>query len=347
MKKLLKLFMPHNEIKDFHLRKKTEYTVIFLILLNLYITPAVIIESWFVFLTPVQIIFNIFLIIFCLFLFFPLKKGMITFTISLLIAIGFLKAAELMFNPHSSYFFSLFFLVIIGSSAIHTSENQLKYFYISAVTLLVFKLIIAWNHLQQAAISTAVFTQILHSTHSAAIFLVTVFFINKIIEREIMLSSDMEKIATTDVLTGAYNRRKFIETEKIRENRCEKIFCMIDIDHFKKVNDSLGHEAGDIVLGELTALIKNILRQPDMLYRWGGEEFLLVLDCDNEDSAFQIADRIRKAVMDNNFYENVRITISAGLSKMNPDEDFMEPLRRADAALYRAKDAGRNRVEPG
>jgi two-component system, cell cycle response regulator len=158
-------------------------------------------------------------------------------------------------------------------------------------------------------------------------------------------------LATTDELTGLWNRRYFMRIIKHEIKRCKRynnVFSvlMLDIDHFKKVNDDFGHAAGDKALEHLAQVIKKHMRQVDVPCRFGGEEFAIIIPHTNLEGSYQIAERLRKFVQDNPVsYQNKDIffTISIGLAQYEPtvaDED--ELLKTADDALYQAKKKGRN-----
>jgi diguanylate cyclase (GGDEF)-like protein len=123
---------------------------------------------------------------------------------------------------------------------------------------------------------------------------------------------------------------------------------ILDIDHFKQVNDRFGHQAGDEVLYQLAGMTVNTIRSTDLLGRYGGEEFILILPEAGFDSAWRVADRLRQKIEAHNFtfdQNTINITISVGLSSLeSPDTDLEDLISRADRSLYAAKDAGRNRV---
>lgn len=164
-----------------------------------------------------------------------------------------------------------------------------------------------------------------------------------------LASNRLEKIATTDMLTGAYNRYFFTDqvTGEIAEARRygQKIgLLMLDIDHFKHINDQFGHVAGDQVLKDLVARIQGQLREADTLARWGGEEFLVLLPHCTLDDTLGLAEKLRKSIADNAFPEVGSVQISIGVSEYRPRETFIEWLNRTDRAMYRAKSEGRNTV---
>jgi two-component system, cell cycle response regulator len=178
---------------------------------------------------------------------------------------------------------------------------------------------------------------------------------------ENVISNEMLKyIGLTDSLTGVYNRRYLDrrlleEIARARRQRYPIAFMYIDIDHFKRVNDTVGHQGGDEVLREVAARIKDELRLSDALARFGGEEFVvLLIDADLDSAAF-VAERIRASVagtMINLAHEvQLSVTVSIGVACLDPELAAGEPelvarelIARADGALYQAKAGGRNRV---
>lgn len=151
--------------------------------------------------------------------------------------------------------------------------------------------------------------------------------------------------ALTDPLTGLLNRRGFNEqVSQIIDNKILSVIAL-DIDYFKSINDRFGHELGDKVLVQLADLLKLICRENDIISRFGGEEFIVLLPNTTLSNAVVIAERIRLTIAKNNFPAESRITISAGVaSKIESGCDLEQLLRKADAALYQAKLQGRNRV---
>jgi diguanylate cyclase (GGDEF)-like protein len=125
---------------------------------------------------------------------------------------------------------------------------------------------------------------------------------------------------------------------------------MLDIDHFKTVNDDFGHQCGDMILHETAQLMSNLLRDYDAVGRYGGEEFLIILPESTPDQAFAICNRIRVAVQDHTYSYNgcnLRITVSIGIAGKESDENIIADnlLAEADQCLYFAKETGRNRTE--
>jgi len=165
----------------------------------------------------------------------------------------------------------------------------------------------------------------------------------------VVMEEELKLLATKDALTSIYNRYRI--TQKIEEsihraNRYKENFSlvMIDIDHFKEVNDTYGHDIGDIVLKEMSKIVLNSVRSTDSFGRWGGEEFMLLCTNINKEATIRLAEKIRTIVEDYNFEKVGRITISLGASNYKENETKEELLKRVDTALYEAKASGRNRV---
>jgi len=165
----------------------------------------------------------------------------------------------------------------------------------------------------------------------------------------------VSNLVREDQLTGTLNRRGLDEAfgrELARSERLEAPMAigLLDIDHFKKLNDTFGHQVGDEALRHLARVIKNLLRPTDTLARYGGEEFLILLPNTLEEEATEVLKRVQRELTRRYFLHNnekVLITFSAGVAQRRPDEDQTALVARADAAMYRAKQAGRNRVERG
>jgi diguanylate cyclase (GGDEF)-like protein len=161
---------------------------------------------------------------------------------------------------------------------------------------------------------------------------------------------ELEVLSVTDRLTGLYNRRKLdevLEEELVRCRRYAQQFAVIlmDIDHFKRINDSHGHHVGDTVLQAMAQILRERTRDADALARYGGEEFVIVCRHSTIDGAAETAERIRAAISGHEFAGVGHATASFGVAACCEGDTSENLMERADAALYRAKNAGRNRVE--
>ena len=165
------------------------------------------------------------------------------------------------------------------------------------------------------------------------------------------LNEDLKLFARKDALTGLNNR--FAANERLKEeflrmkrNKIQYSVAIVDIDFFKKVNDTYGHEVGDTVLKEVSKILQNSARTTDFVARFGGEEFILIFPEITQNNAFLIAEKIRVAVANSIISYVDRITISIGVSVSNIDDDNEDKVvKKADIALYKAKELGRNQVK--
>ena len=163
----------------------------------------------------------------------------------------------------------------------------------------------------------------------------------------------LQKLATTDGLTKLYNSRSFytqleLEVDRYNRYRHPLSLLLLDIDNFKEFNDTFGHLEGDKVLVRFSLIIKSCLRTNDSAYRYGGEEFTVILPETNGDEAKTVAQRIRSSLETENFSptpdKKAKITISIGVTQYFPKEELSAFIRRADRAMYLSKKNGRNRV---
>ena len=191
------------------------------------------------------------------------------------------------------------------------------------------------------------------------------FFIVEIKDSEVSSNTIIEFIEITDILaenkklskkaffdnlTRIYNRTYFnqeIKKEVYEAKRYNKAFSLIffDIDHFKTINDKYGHQIGDEVLKSLVQVIQKEIRESDTFARWGGEEFVLILNDTKLKSAIEVAEKLRKSIENFKFTNNIKVTCSFGVAEYDKKYDSKALLKNADNAMYKAKENGRNRTE--
>jgi diguanylate cyclase (GGDEF)-like protein len=167
------------------------------------------------------------------------------------------------------------------------------------------------------------------------------------------LNLALKQAATHDSMTGLANRRLLLErlkSEAERSARNQRPFCvaMLDVDHFKQINDTYGHDVGDQVLTEVARVLKSTVREYDLCGRWGGEEFLILLPEVKSEAALQSIRRVCdgiSALRIRNGAELLCVNVSGGIAEFEPLENYSETINRADHALYVAKRNGRNRLE--
>ena len=159
----------------------------------------------------------------------------------------------------------------------------------------------------------------------------------------------LERLSLTDDLTGLPNRRgvmSFLEFEISKSKRYGEPLsvALLDLDDFKTINDTYGHLVGDTVLREFAALMRSKLRASDIVGRWGGEEFLVIMPNTDLRTAVGVIERLRKEVSERYFDPVGKLSVSAGETELREEDDIDSVIRRADENLYRAKREGKNRV---
>ncbi len=165
----------------------------------------------------------------------------------------------------------------------------------------------------------------------------------------IQMNTKLKDISETDQLTEIYNRRVILE--KIEEytalaERYNRPFCLaiFDIDHFKLVNDTYGHNVGDMVLKQLADNVKSRIRSTDIFGRWGGEEFIILIPNDSGEGAFSLMECLRKQTETFDFLSAGHVTFSAGIGVYQEGDTYTDLIKKADDALYTAKESGRNQT---
>lgn len=181
----------------------------------------------------------------------------------------------------------------------------------------------------------------------AATMLLTLWMINVVLGVIDELQSALVAQANTDPLTGAFNRRHF--DQRVRglaaaSDEPRNALLAFDIDRFKAINDRHGHDVGDEVLCRTVALVHQRMRSGDLLFRTGGEEFVLLLPGADRDAALKVAEALRERIAGTELLRGETVTVSVGVSMQQPGQDPAAWIKRGDQALYEAKRSGRNRV---
>ncbi len=263
------------------------------------------------------------------------------------------------------YFFAFLQMLFFAAFRLDVREN-------TAQALPIFIAIVVVMVLRRDVVDETLSASVARAVIYGALFAWTIFFVgfisrlrSHLAERNHELRDAMrriEEIAIRDDLTGAYNRR-FIttvverETERARRTEAPFSICMLDVDHFKRVNDQHGHPIGDSVLCEVVERINGCIRETDqvghasdlnMVGRFGGEEFFLVLPVTPLEGARICAERVREAMRSTAFGNDsgeMTVTISGGIAEYQAGEDVEMLIKRVDLALYKAKENGRDRIE--
>ena len=177
-----------------------------------------------------------------------------------------------------------------------------------------------------------------------------VYAVKKTHKKTKLLNKKLDLLSRKDPLTKLSNRRDILEKIEYEMIRCQRnniplSFILCDIDYFKKINDTYGHDAGDFVLKKLAEIFQTTLRKQDMVARWGGEEFLIVLPDTIRSNAYNVAEKLRKKIEETTFQFNdtiIRLTMTFGISQLEADLTVDQIIKRADMALYIGKKRGRN-----
>lgn len=174
-----------------------------------------------------------------------------------------------------------------------------------------------------------------------------IFLFIFILRRFIELKQLMD-IANTDPLIGILNRRKgseiILEELTYLEKNKKASIIMFDLDNFKNINDSFGHDMGDTILKEIVLIIQNSMRSDDTLIRWGGEEFIILCQDTSLESCFNLAERFRKNIQEAKFSTQTQITASFGVIELEKDLSLREQIKNVDEKLYKSKNEGKNRI---
>lgn len=193
----------------------------------------------------------------------------------------------------------------------------------------------------------------LHYFNLITVLVLLIFLAGMYYRLVVQSEQELREMATTDPLTRLRNRRSVLDTSsfeaaKQRRDGRPLSFVLCDVDHFKNVNDTHGHEAGDDVLMSVARVLRTGVREVDHAARWGGEEFLLLLPETTVSGATLVANRLREAIAELRVSSKagpLQVTMTFGVSTLHADESIDQAIARADKALYAGKHAGRNRVE--
>ncbi|TBO28287.1 GGDEF domain-containing protein [Aquabacterium lacunae] len=244
------------------------------------------------------------------------------------------------------YYLLLPLPVVIVSSVIHRGD---KLFFTPALAGVAIGVDVAFRTRAPQVVLDLPVLNFLHYFNLVACMVILCFLAAFYFLQIQKVERQLRALATTDPLTQLSNRRALMDVIRHEERRLQRgrqvlSFVMADIDHFKQVNDTLGHDAGDEVLRQVSQTLAAGVRDIDHLARWGGEEFLIVLPDTDAGEAVQVAERLRQAVA-RQPVRGLPITATFGVSEVREGETAEQAISRADSALYAGKRAGRNRVQ--
>ena len=276
------------------------------------------------------------------------KKNYIMAAYILLVISLLTFTSALIYVPHDEFRMIWFYLLIFAAYIINGTRLGLMSTIASISIILTVNAFIDLN-LSQTAINSGILGLVIGSFFAY-------IYTNKITSYEASLkkqNSSLSLLASTDYLTGIMNKRMFNEISQhyfqtAQKNNFHLTLLLLDLDHFKKVNDTYGHQAGDLLLKRFAKTLQRILNKSDIFARIGGEEFAVLLSQTNSDEAYILAEKIREEIeKDCIDYEGqiICVTTSIGISEnFQSDTEFENIFSRADIALYKAKNEGRNRT---
>lgn len=327
-------------------KRKAEYSVGFVFILLLSTALLTINKFIYEVVSSLELyisIINLFIFVIILVMLYYRK---LLFAIWVLNTLGVIRILSVLMLYDLVHYYVLVPLILIANGFIHVRKSQYHFVNGSIIVISCYNLVSEWGkYLKgEAMYEVAIISLVSLFYVFAIIYMISKFAQNT--DKEIIMTHKLESLAIRDQLTDAFNRRRLdtkLDTDLQNGTNAVLIY---DFDHFKLVNDHYGHVVGDKVLSETVQLIQNIIRTEDLIIRFGGEEFVVILrNCvDNELS--KVAEKIRNVVDHHTFEDliNHSVTISIGGTIINPDEGIYEAIERADKALYKAKENGRNSV---
>lgn len=248
----------------------------------------------------------------------------------------------------TAYFVAIYYLIRFREKHLHVSSMFICTSFVFSIIFVFFRAIMLPLTNTKTVLDSNVVNLVTIGSAFLFDYLRNAGFIMMICQR---LYHDIHQLATLDFLTNTLNRRAMqhcLDQEIAKFNRSKTTFSliMLDVDRFKLINDTYGHDRGDLVLQHLTTLLKQNLRSEDILSRWGGEEFLILLPNTDIQESFLMANQLRTTVEENPANNRIYYTISSGVGTFNQDYigELDSLLIAIDQALYQAKENGRNQV---
>lgn len=331
--------------EDSFIRRKAEYTAFLMHYLIIAVAFIICLELIFVEASSYVIISGIaaFLLFGSILLILRMKR--LSLAINIMIFSGFIRLLMIYFYPTPFQFYVLSMVCIVIVAVIHTHKNQVRVMTTGILIMMLAKVPIFYFMVQRGEIHWRAVTQSGYATVFLLIFIQMTNFLVKIINDEISKTQLLQDSAYTDHLTGLKNRRQFWEIQSTSHEMTDKYsIILFDVDHFKRINDSLGHDAGDLVLIELASIVKKQVENRGHIFRWGGEEFLILIPHSDKKYAKRLSEKLRKSVESTVMPINKTITISIGIEDSLRSNNVEEVISRADQAMYKAKKSGRNRI---
>ncbi len=346
MTKFFERFLVNYHSQNIYLKRKALYAIAFLSLIVLYSIVVVLITFLNHGYSLRELVELTIWLIIAGFIAYLIYKTRLTLAVTLFNFGAFGKAIDLLSEEIGLQFYMHLLLVLFIAAAIHVQKVQLYSIIIFCFTLIILQITKTQDFLIYPDIySLSIYRQamIIGST----LYVLCVLYLSRIIDNEIFKSIEMETIANTDSLTKLGNRLAFNKAIDDLVKGHSYYFMILDLDHFKYINDEFGHLEGDKVLIKFSKKIMDIIMASGQAFRLGGEEFAIILPSDQIKKGYHIAESIRDAIEHSNLHHHYHLTVSIGTTIL--EENWYELgfdyyFKYADRALYTAKKEGRNRV---
>lgn len=342
MMKSIKNIIDYSKFQSFYEQKKARYTVRITVFILIYALSSAILEMMTVGVLSSTLQNLVLALIVSATVMVSVNKGNLVIPINTLILFGIYIGAQMLSYQTTSHMYIRLVLGLLLTSIVHTKKYQ---FHFAALSI---NVLILCKALNPTGSSTAFMLNrdSISLVGSTIIFTLTVYYLSQVIDSEIRRSEKLRRITTMDSLTRLYNRQKFDECLQLLECSDSAYYMLIDLDHFKKINDTLGHQFGDKVLVQFSQVLQSTYSDTDFIFRWGGEEFLVILPDTNSHKGRLAADKLHTALKHTNFSMPWPLTVSIGATYAIHDLDFDADryIHLADNALYAAKKQGRNQT---
>lgn len=333
--------------ESFYIRKKGEYTLLILIFVYLYADLMflidVIINGDYLMMGVQFALVTVFMRLFLSFW----KKKRIELAANLTVLLGFGFAIYLFREPVALRFYMQLLVIMLVVIAGYVKRYQFIATYTILGAMLLAKFYDVNFSTHKGNLYSIPWADMVYTVIGITILVICFEFLKRISERELHAANELNLIMERDELTGLPNRRKFNRVINTYIGKSEISLLSLDIDHFKVINDTYGHQRGDEILEAFSKLVSSLIRPTDIPFRWGGEEFVILLLGTDKIGGFLIAERIRKEVENHDYGIERAMTVSIGLVHIpleEKGENLSAYFKKADDLLYKAKQEGRNRI---
>lgn len=344
MDAFIKKYTEQYTSKEYWIQKKAEYTLFAFVLIGIYVLTGILLmkfgrQAGAMYVASIAVVCLILIVTWVVFV-----RGHLLLSQHILLGAGIVAIFSHLFMQLNFHFYVQILFVLIVGYVIHISKVQLLVIVTSLVSLMVGRSVFLYHQSIMDERNVILFKQNIFIVASIMMIMIFVHYFNRIITSEIIETHQLSKSANIDILTGLLCRKKFNQDMVILDSAL-KTYCLavIDIDHFKVVNDRCGHDGGDIVLIKLSKMITDTFIN-EGVFRWGGEEFVVVMETAQIDSFMEALEGLRIKVMRSQLIEDGVITISIGVSQKKNDQTYANVFAQADHALFVAKKSGRNQT---